>query len=93
MMRLADKAALRIMSVARAVRGDKPLESPAPERELDEGEQAELARLIGQGGQGDPLAAPAPVGQVPGLDAAPVDAATLIQGGDMFTALARGSQQ
>lgn len=79
MQRLADKAAMKILAVSRAIRKG----TPAPV----EPETVKPAPVPAPA----PLGPVAPAGGVPPLDAAPVDTGIVLQGGDMFDALAGGA--
>ena len=82
MMRLADKAAMRIMSISRSIRTGATLPriigTPAPTLELP---SASI-----------PATAEAAPSELPGLNETGVDKPTVMHGGDMLTALIEGQQ-
>jgi len=81
-MRLADKTAMRIMSISRAVRRGIPM--PA----IVEAPSTPAMTPIDTSSAPAMPAASAP-GELPGLAETPVDNGTIMQGGDMFDAITK----
>ena len=89
MMRLADKTALRIMSISKAVRSGATtptvVEQPVPVPvALPDTSTARSGASSGS------TVAPTDTGVLPGLNEAPVDKPSVLQGRSMFDALIEG---
>lgn len=81
--RLADKAAMRILAISRAIKRGTPAPVPPPSPD-------EMTPIPLPGADAAPGAQPAPQTGAP-LAGAPVDVGTVMQGGDMFDAIAKGA--